>query len=57
MTAGTRVTLPDGQIVKALELSGADNILFRRNSTTGTVEARPNKATWGGLNEVLHSHN
>ncbi|MEU8785231.1 2,3,4,5-tetrahydropyridine-2,6-dicarboxylate N-succinyltransferase [Streptomyces sp. NPDC048637] len=57
ITAGTRVTLPDGQIVKALELSGADNILFRRNSTTGTVEARPNKADWGGLNEVLHSHN
>lgn len=57
VTAGTRVTLPDGQIVKALELSGADNILFRRNSTTGTVEARPNKADWGGLNEVLHSHN
>ncbi|MFD9208967.1 2,3,4,5-tetrahydropyridine-2,6-dicarboxylate N-succinyltransferase [Streptomyces sioyaensis] len=57
VTAGTRVTLPDGQIVKALELSGADNILFRRNSTTGAVEARPNKATWGGLNEILHSHN
>ncbi|MCB5907268.1 2,3,4,5-tetrahydropyridine-2,6-dicarboxylate N-succinyltransferase [Streptomyces pinistramenti] len=57
LTAGTRVTLPDGQIVKALELSGADNILFRRNSTTGAVEARPNKAVWGGLNEVLHSHN
>lgn len=57
VTAGTRVTLPDGQIVKALELSGADNILFRRNSTTGAVEARPNKATWGGLNDVLHSHN
>ncbi|KMO97401.1 2,3,4,5-tetrahydropyridine-2,6-dicarboxylate N-succinyltransferase [Streptomyces roseus] len=57
VTAGTRVTLPDGQIVKALELSGADNILFRRNSVTGTVEARPNNAVWGGLNEVLHSHN
>ncbi|MFE6842740.1 2,3,4,5-tetrahydropyridine-2,6-dicarboxylate N-succinyltransferase [Streptomyces sp. NPDC057686] len=57
VTAGTRVTLPDGQIVKALELSGASNILFRRNSVTGTVEARPNNAVWGGLNEVLHSHN
>ncbi|MFH9422525.1 2,3,4,5-tetrahydropyridine-2,6-dicarboxylate N-succinyltransferase [Streptomyces sp. NPDC017529] len=57
VTAGTRVTMPDGQIVKAAELSGADNILFRRNSTTGTVEARPNKADWGGLNDVLHSHN
>jgi 2,3,4,5-tetrahydropyridine-2,6-dicarboxylate N-succinyltransferase len=57
ITAGTRVTLPDGQIVKALELSGASHILFRRNSVTGTVEARPNNAVWGGLNEVLHSHN
>ncbi|MDH6538806.1 2,3,4,5-tetrahydropyridine-2,6-dicarboxylate N-succinyltransferase [Streptomyces sp. SPB4] len=57
VTAGTRVTLPDGEIVKALELSGADNILFRRNSVTGAVEARPYKAAWGGLNEVLHSHN
>jgi 2,3,4,5-tetrahydropyridine-2-carboxylate N-succinyltransferase len=57
VTAGTRLTLPDGQIVKARELSGASNILFRRNSVTGTVEARPNNAVWGGLNEVLHSHN
>ncbi|MEV7285933.1 2,3,4,5-tetrahydropyridine-2,6-dicarboxylate N-succinyltransferase [Streptomyces sp. NPDC093252] len=57
LTAGTRVTLPDGQIVKARELSGASNILFRRNSVTGTVEARPNNAEWGGLNDVLHSHN
>ncbi|WP_420081171.1 2,3,4,5-tetrahydropyridine-2,6-dicarboxylate N-succinyltransferase [Streptomyces sp. JL4002] len=56
VTAGTRVTLPDGQVVKALELSGADNILFRRNSVTGAVEARPYKANWGGLNEVLHSN-
>ncbi|AIR97725.1 2,3,4,5-tetrahydropyridine-2,6-dicarboxylate N-succinyltransferase [Streptomyces glaucescens] len=57
LTAGTRITLPDGQIVKARELSGASNILFRRNSVTGTVEARPNNAEWGGLNEILHSHN
>lgn len=57
VTAGTRVTLPDGQIVKARELSGASNMLFRRNSVTGTVEVRPNNAVWGGLNEVLHSHN
>ena len=57
ITAGTRVTMPDGQIVKARELSGASNILFRRNSTNGVVEARPNNAVWGGLNEILHSHN
>ncbi|MFF8957218.1 2,3,4,5-tetrahydropyridine-2,6-dicarboxylate N-succinyltransferase [Streptomyces sp. NPDC014894] len=57
VTAGTRITLPDGEIVKARELSGANNILFRRNSVTGAVEARPNNAVWGGLNDVLHSHN
>ncbi|MFI6253222.1 2,3,4,5-tetrahydropyridine-2,6-dicarboxylate N-succinyltransferase [Streptomyces sp. NPDC051016] len=57
VTAGTRVTMPDGQIVKARELSGASNILFRRNSVSGAVEARPNNAVWGGLNEILHSHN
>jgi 2,3,4,5-tetrahydropyridine-2-carboxylate N-succinyltransferase len=57
VTAGTRVTMPDGQIVKARELSGASNILFRRNSVTGAVEARPNNALWDGLNDVLHRHN
>ncbi|MVO86900.1 2,3,4,5-tetrahydropyridine-2,6-dicarboxylate N-succinyltransferase [Streptomyces sp. p1417] len=57
VTAGTRVTMPDGEVVKARDLSGASNILFRRNSVTGAVEARPNNAVWGGLNDVLHSHN
>ncbi|MER8031278.1 2,3,4,5-tetrahydropyridine-2,6-dicarboxylate N-succinyltransferase [Streptomyces bauhiniae] len=57
VTAGTRVTMPDGQIIKARDLSGASNILFRRNSVTGAVEARPNNAVWGGLNDILHSHN
>ncbi|MEU1692113.1 2,3,4,5-tetrahydropyridine-2,6-dicarboxylate N-succinyltransferase, partial [Streptomyces hirsutus] len=57
VTAGTRVTMPDGEVVKARALSGASNILFRRNSISGAVEARPNNAVWGGLNDVLHSHN
>ncbi|NED85920.1 2,3,4,5-tetrahydropyridine-2,6-dicarboxylate N-succinyltransferase, partial [Streptomyces sp. SID11233] len=57
LTAGTRVTLPDGEIVKARELSGSSHILFRRNSVTGAVEARPNNAVWGGLNDILHAHN
>jgi 2,3,4,5-tetrahydropyridine-2-carboxylate N-succinyltransferase len=57
VTAGTRVTLPDGAIVKAAELSGADNLLFRRNSTTGTVEVLQREGSWGGLNAVLHAHN
>ncbi|NJQ02143.1 2,3,4,5-tetrahydropyridine-2,6-dicarboxylate N-succinyltransferase [Streptomyces zingiberis] len=56
VTAGTRVTLPDGAVVKALELSGAHNLLFRRNSTTGTVEALQRTGSWGGLNVALHSN-
>jgi 2,3,4,5-tetrahydropyridine-2-carboxylate N-succinyltransferase len=55
ITAGTRVTLPDGEVVKALELSGASNLLFRRDSTTGTVHALPRTGSWGGLNAVLHA--
>ncbi|WP_101257757.1 2,3,4,5-tetrahydropyridine-2,6-dicarboxylate N-succinyltransferase [Streptomyces barkulensis] len=57
LTAGTRVALPDGKVVKALEMSGASNLLFRRNSTTGAVEALQRSGSWGGLNEALHSHN
>ena len=56
VTAGTRVVLPDGEVVKARELSGADNLLFRRNSQSGAVEALPRSGTWGGLNEALHAH-
>ncbi|KAF4411151.1 MULTISPECIES: 2,3,4,5-tetrahydropyridine-2,6-dicarboxylate N-succinyltransferase [Streptomyces] len=56
VTAGTRVSLPDGNVVKALELSGANNLLFRRNSTTGTVEALQRTGSWGGLNAALHSN-
>ncbi|MFC0596973.1 2,3,4,5-tetrahydropyridine-2,6-dicarboxylate N-succinyltransferase [Streptomyces palmae] len=56
VTAGTRVSLPDGAVVKASELSGADNLLFRRNSTTGAVEALPRSGSWGGLNAALHSN-
>jgi 2,3,4,5-tetrahydropyridine-2,6-dicarboxylate N-succinyltransferase len=55
LTAGTRVTLPDGDVVKALELSGASNLLFRRHSQTGAVEAWQREGTWGGLNAALHS--
>ncbi|HET6634527.1 MAG TPA: 2,3,4,5-tetrahydropyridine-2,6-dicarboxylate N-succinyltransferase [Streptomyces sp.] len=57
VTAGTRVTLPDGKVAKAVALSGTDNLLFRRNSTTGTVEALQRSGSWGGLNAALHSHN
>ena len=47
VTAGTRVTMPDGQIVKARELSGASNILFRRNSVTGRGRGPPEQRGLG----------
>jgi 2,3,4,5-tetrahydropyridine-2-carboxylate N-succinyltransferase len=56
VTAGTRVRMPDGEVVKARELSGASNLLFRRNSETGAVEAMPRSGTWGGLNASLHAN-
>jgi 2,3,4,5-tetrahydropyridine-2-carboxylate N-succinyltransferase len=56
VTAGTRVSLPDGEVVKALELSGADGLLFRRNSQTGAVEAMPRSGSWAGLNAALHAN-
>ena len=56
LTAGSRVTLPDGQIVKAATLSGRDDLLFRRNSTTGTVEVLSQTVEWGSLNADLHQN-
>ncbi|OIV38375.1 2,3,4,5-tetrahydropyridine-2,6-dicarboxylate N-succinyltransferase [Mangrovactinospora gilvigrisea] len=60
VTAGTRVTLRDGsaegKVVKASELSGRSGLLFRRNSTTGTVEAIPRTTSWGSLNADLHKN-
>jgi 2,3,4,5-tetrahydropyridine-2,6-dicarboxylate N-succinyltransferase len=56
VTGGSRVTLPDGEVVKATELSGADGLLFRRNSQTGAVEALPRSGRWAGLNAALHAN-
>lgn len=56
ITAGSKILLPDGTSVKARELSGANNMLFRRNSTSGALEALPRSGSWGGLNSVLHSN-
>ncbi len=55
VTAGTLVTvLPEGEVVKARQLSGAGGLLFRRNSITGAVEAVPRSPKWDGLNSALH---
>ena len=57
LTAGAKVELPDGAVVKAAELSGASNLLYRRNSQTGAIEARPAAgAGWHGLNAALHAN-
>jgi 2,3,4,5-tetrahydropyridine-2-carboxylate N-succinyltransferase len=61
ITAGTIVTLLDDQkqvlsTLKARELSGKSDLLFRRNSVTGTVECLTNKSAVE-LNAELHSSN
>jgi 2,3,4,5-tetrahydropyridine-2,6-dicarboxylate N-succinyltransferase len=56
ITAASKVTLPDGEVVKAATLSGAHNLLFRRNSLTGGLEVVMRTGTWGGLNSVLHAN-
>ena len=56
VTAGTKVTMSDGATVKARELSGADNLLFRRNSTTGAVEVVGRDGHGITLNEALHAN-
>jgi 2,3,4,5-tetrahydropyridine-2-carboxylate N-succinyltransferase len=55
VTAGTKVGLPDGRVVKALELSGQPNLLFIRNSVTGAVEVRERAGRTVQLNESLHA--
>ena len=62
VTAGTKVTVrgvagvEDGAVIKAAELSGASNVLFRRNSVTGAVEAVPWKGEGIALNADLHKN-
>jgi 2,3,4,5-tetrahydropyridine-2,6-dicarboxylate N-succinyltransferase len=55
LTAGTIVTLEDGQRVKARELSGRPALMFLRHSVTGAVQARARATAWGGLNAQLHA--
>ena len=56
VTAGTKVTLPDGTVVRARELSGRDNMMLWRNSVTGRVEAVARRGVWGALNADLHAN-
>ncbi|MFV2144268.1 2,3,4,5-tetrahydropyridine-2,6-dicarboxylate N-succinyltransferase [Isoptericola sp. G70] len=62
VTAGTKVTMlgemgdeGEPRVVKALELAGRDNLLFRRNSRTGAVEVLARAAGFE-LNAALHAN-
>ena len=61
ITAGTKVALLDGEgqlvkVLKARELAGQPDLLFRRNSQTGAVECKTHKSAIE-LNHALHAHN
>ncbi|APT84480.1 2,3,4,5-tetrahydropyridine-2,6-dicarboxylate N-succinyltransferase [Corynebacterium aquilae] len=66
VTAGSKVlvrgkvaealSLQDGDAVKASELSGASNILYRRNSVSGAIEAVAWTSAAVALNEALHAN-
>ncbi|MDY6051055.1 MAG: 2,3,4,5-tetrahydropyridine-2,6-dicarboxylate N-succinyltransferase [Rothia sp. (in: high G+C Gram-positive bacteria)] len=60
VTAGSRVTLlakgKEPQVVKAMELSGQDNLLFRRNSVSGAIEVLPRANNTVELNSALHAN-
>jgi 2,3,4,5-tetrahydropyridine-2-carboxylate N-succinyltransferase len=56
VTSGTKVAMAEGSYVKARELSGASNLLFRRNSVTGAVEVVSRDGTGITLNEALHAN-
>jgi 2,3,4,5-tetrahydropyridine-2-carboxylate N-succinyltransferase len=63
LTAGTKLLFTDPTsgasepaVIKAVTLSGASGLLFRRNSTTGTVEAVERKGRHFALNAALHAN-
>jgi 2,3,4,5-tetrahydropyridine-2,6-dicarboxylate N-succinyltransferase len=56
ITAGSKIALPDGTVVKAAALSGVAGLLFWRNSQTGALEARPRTGSGIELNAALHAN-
>jgi 2,3,4,5-tetrahydropyridine-2-carboxylate N-succinyltransferase len=61
ITAGSKVQMLDASnqvvgVVKARDLAGKDDLLFRRNSISGTIECLTNKSAVE-LNAALHSNN
>jgi 2,3,4,5-tetrahydropyridine-2-carboxylate N-succinyltransferase len=56
VTAGTKLSGPDGAVVAARELSGQNGMLLRRNSVSGAVEVVPRKGGGVELNAALHAN-
>jgi 2,3,4,5-tetrahydropyridine-2-carboxylate N-succinyltransferase len=56
VTAGTKVVLDDGSVIKARELSGQSGWLFWQNSVTGAVEAKRRMGQGVELNAALHAN-
>jgi 2,3,4,5-tetrahydropyridine-2-carboxylate N-succinyltransferase len=56
VTAGSKITMPSGDVVKARELSGMEGLLFRRNSVSGALEAVPRAGHGVTLNAALHAN-
>jgi 2,3,4,5-tetrahydropyridine-2-carboxylate N-succinyltransferase len=56
ITAGSKLKLPDGRVVKARELSGANGIRYWRNSVTGALEATGREGHGITLNAALHAN-
>jgi 2,3,4,5-tetrahydropyridine-2-carboxylate N-succinyltransferase len=61
VTAGSKVSMLDSsgqevEVVKARDLAGKPDLLFRRNSVTGKIECLTNKSAVE-LNSELHSNN
>jgi 2,3,4,5-tetrahydropyridine-2-carboxylate N-succinyltransferase len=56
VTAGSKVTLRDGRVVKGRDLSGSSGLLYLRDSVTGAVLARPREGKTVQLNAALHAN-
>ena len=56
VTAGTKITLDDGRVVKGRDLSGSSGLLLLRDSVSGAVRARPRAGKTVALNAALHAN-
>jgi 2,3,4,5-tetrahydropyridine-2-carboxylate N-succinyltransferase len=60
VTAGMKIALPDGRVVKARALTGRDDLLIWRNSVSGALEVVDRSGgrgrSWSGLNADLHAN-